>query len=174
MDVLATYTRIADRFSELLERCPSECWAAPSPCAEWKAQDVALHVINANRGLLGQAPVENCDLVEAWQEVSTAMKAALADAAALERKPGGPFGESTLGMLAGGLLLTDTLVHSWDFARATSQDDRLDAEAVPHCFEWLQGLGDRIRRPGGFDAAIEPPVGADPLTAFTCFTGRRA
>jgi uncharacterized protein (TIGR03086 family) len=174
MDVLATYSRIADHLDQLMQNCLPDRWSAPSPCTKWTARDAALHVVNNNLGLLGQPPSDAGDVAGAWREVSVDMKAALADPAALARKPGGPFGESTLEMLSGGLLLTDTLVHTWDFAQATGQDATLDAEALPHCFEWLRSLGDRIRRPGGFDAAIEPPPGADLQTAFICYTGRRA
>ena len=67
----------------------------------------------------------------------------------------------------------DLVVHTWDFARATGQDQRLDPDAVRAAHAWLQTLGDGIRRPGGFAAPIEPPQGADEQTAFLCYTGRR-
>jgi uncharacterized protein (TIGR03086 family) len=174
-DLSSIYARLAAGFCARLENCPPDRWTSPSPCEEWTARDVALHLIGSHRGLLGLPPLEldpNADLAPAWREASAAMAAALADTEARAKKPGGPFGESTLEMLAGGLLVTDTLVHTWDFARATSQDEALDAEAVSMSFEWLRGLGDRIRRPGGFHAPVEPPPNADQQTAYICYTGR--
>lgn len=176
-DLPALYKRIAATMTARLEGCPPDRWAAQSPCDEWTAREVALHAIGTQRGLLGDAPLgaeADVDVLAEWKNASGRLAEELTDTEWLAQKAGGPFGETPRGALANGLLLCDTLLHTWDFARATGQDERLDPEGVDKAYEWIQTLGDRIRRPGGFKAAIEPPAGADEQTAFVCFAGRPA
>jgi uncharacterized protein (TIGR03086 family) len=82
------------------------------------------------------------------------------------------FGEQTFESLVGRLLCTDTLVHSWDLARATGQDEQLDPAAVAASAELLTPIDEAIRRPGGFAPKIDPPGDADEQTQFLCFCGR--
>jgi uncharacterized protein (TIGR03086 family) len=74
--------------------------------------------------------------------------------------------------LVGRMVCADTLVHTWDLARATGGDERLDPAALAHVAGFLYEAGDRLRVPGGYGPAIEPPAGADEQTAFISFTGR--
>lgn len=175
-DLASLYRRVAATTSARLEGCPPDRWNAPTPCDEWTARDVALHVTGTQRGLLGLPPLDKdtADVVSEWRQASAQLAEKLTDPDWLAGKAGGPFGDSTRGSLANGLLFCDTLLHTWDFARATGQDERLDREAVHKAFEWLQTLGDRIRRPGGFKPALELPPGADEQTAFVCYAGRPA
>jgi uncharacterized protein (TIGR03086 family) len=75
--------------------------------------------------------------------------------------------------LVGRLLCADTLVHTWDLARATHQEERLDASAVVEAMEFLSPIDDAIRRPGGFGPKIAPKPDADEQTKLLNFCGRR-
>jgi uncharacterized protein (TIGR03086 family) len=83
------------------------------------------------------------------------------------------FPEQPFDRLVGSLVCSDTLLHTWDLARATGQDERLDERAVAVAYEWLEPLDDALRRPGGFGEKVEAPPGADLQTRFLCFAGRR-
>ncbi|HLH28365.1 MAG TPA: hypothetical protein VKW77_05585, partial [Acidimicrobiales bacterium] len=85
---------------------------------------------------------------------------------------GGPFGDQPFESLVGRLLCADTLIHTWDLARATGQDERLDLEGVAKAMEFLEPIDDAIRRPGGFAARIPAPPDADPQTRLLNFGGR--
>ena len=82
------------------------------------------------------------------------------------------FGEQSLASLVGRLVCTDLLVHTWDLARATAQDERLDGAAVSSSEAFLASMGDGIRAPGGFAEQITPPPDADDQTRFLNFCGR--
>ena len=84
----------------------------------------------------------------------------------------GPFGEQTLETLVGNLLCADLLIHTWDLARATGQNDRLDAVAAEKALEFLLPLDERIRRPGAFAPKMDPPAGADAQARLLAFTDR--
>src|SRR5690242_1403439 len=96
------------------------------------------------------------------------------------RRPGagrdqgqGMGGEQPFEDLAGTIMCSDTLIHTWDLARATGQDDRLDPEGVTAAHAFLTPNDDMLRGPGAFAAKIEPPADADAQTKLLCFVGRR-
>jgi hypothetical protein len=82
------------------------------------------------------------------------------------------FGEQTFESVVSRLLCSDTLFHTWDLARATGQDDNLDADAVAKSLEFLTPMDEAIRRPGGFAAKIDPDPDADTQTRWLNFDGR--
>jgi hypothetical protein len=82
------------------------------------------------------------------------------------------FGEQTFESLIGRLVCSDTLIHTWDLARSTGQDEVLDPDAVAKAFESLAPLDDAIRRPGGFAPKIAPAPGANAQIRFLNFCGR--
>jgi hypothetical protein len=59
----------------------------------------------------------------------------------------GTFGEQSFESLVGRLLCADTLVHTWDLARAAGQEEQLDPDAVVKAMEFLAPLDEAIRRP---------------------------
>lgn len=115
---------------------------------------------------------QDADLVPQWEHATSAVLGALGDPAKAAVTVGGMFGEQSFELLVSRLLCSDTLYHTWDLARATGQDERLDEDAVAKAIEFLAPLDDAIRRPGGFAPKIEPPKGADLQTQLLCFGGR--
>ena len=72
----------------------------------------------------------------------------------------------------GRLVSADTLVHTWDLARATGQDESLDPQTAAKVLEFLTPIDESVHYPGGFAAKIDPPPGADMQTRLLNFTGR--
>ncbi|MDA8275893.1 MAG: hypothetical protein M0029_11020 [Actinomycetota bacterium] len=107
-----------------------------------------------------------------WRSARTDLLAALADPVQAKTTVSGMFGEQTFESLVGRLLCADTLVHTWDLARATGQDEQLDAGAVAAAHTFLGTIDDAIRRTGGLAPKLEVPGDADPQTAFLAFCGR--
>jgi uncharacterized protein (TIGR03086 family) len=131
-------------------------------------------VLAALDGSEAQEPARDEDLVAAFQSASQAVDAALADPRRATKTVSGIFGEQPFEQLVGRLLCADTLIHSWDLARATGQDDQLDTDAATKALEFLMPIDDAIRRPGGFGPKLVPPPDADVQTKLLAFTGRRA
>lgn len=141
---------------------------------------MASHVVHVHRRVLalvdgGDAPepAGDEDLLAAFRAASEAVGAALADPSRATRTVSGMFGDQPFEELVGRLLCADTLVHTWDLARAGGQDDRLDADAVTKALEFLVPIDEGVRRPGGFGPKVTPSPDADSQTRLLAFTGRR-
>jgi uncharacterized protein (TIGR03086 family) len=178
-EVSDRYAAIADGFAARLAGVGDDQWSAPSPCTDWTARDVAHHVIVTHRRVrasLGDAPAEDldpfADLAAAWSSATAAVRSALADESLASTRVGGMFGEQPFNALVGRLLCADTLIHTWDLARATGQDDRLDQDAAAKALEFLTPIDEAIRRPGGFAPKLDAPPGADVQTRLLAFAGR--
>lgn len=86
----------------------------------------------------------------------------------------GPVGRMPAGDVISRFVVMDTLVHTWDLARAVGADERLDDELVRECYDALLPMDAMIRRPRVFGPKLQPPPDADLQTEFLYFLGRRA
>jgi uncharacterized protein (TIGR03086 family) len=180
-DIAARYGRIADAFTARVEAVPSGAWGKQSPCPDWTAHDVATHVVDTTRKLLTRLtggdptpPDSNDDVAAAWKVESEAVKAALADPEKAKTEVKGMGGTQPFEELVGGVMSADTLIHTWDLARATGQDDRLDPDGMKAAHAFLEPNDEMLRVPGGFGAKLDPPGDADEQTRFLAFVGRQA
>jgi uncharacterized protein (TIGR03086 family) len=163
-----------------VRRVDTSAWSRPSPCAEWTVRDVVAHVVAVHRHVVAgldastpPPPATDPDLVAAWTAASLEVDAALADPEHAAAPVTGRFAPMPLADMIGRLLCSDTLVHTWDVARATGQDEQLDPAGVAYAFAMLLPNDEAIRGPGSFGPKIEPPPDADEQTRFLCFLGRR-
>jgi uncharacterized protein (TIGR03086 family) len=178
-EIAERYAVVAGRFTDRVAGMSPHLWEASSPCAGWKARDVVAHVVDTHNRVLASldqsdpaAAGPDDDLPQLWVTATDSLNAALCDQATAQKTVGGMFGEQSFEMLVGRLLCADTLLHSWDLARATGQDEVLDPDAVAKTLEFLTPIDDALRRPGGFAAKIEPAAGADAQTRLLNFSGR--
>jgi len=178
-EVSERYRRIADGFTARVEGVPSEHWSARTPCSEWNVRDLVAHVVGTHwrvgAALDQRDPVEvdpNGDLLRQWRDARAAIVAALDDEGRASTVVSGMFGDQPFVSLVGRLLCADTLVHTWDLAGATGQDERLDPDGVARAIEFLTPIDEPMRGPRGFAPKITPPAGADEQTKLLNFCGR--
>jgi uncharacterized protein (TIGR03086 family) len=172
------YARVSGGFTERLQGVGPDQWLLPTPCEEWAVRDLVAHVIDTQGrvlGLLGGsvAPADlDGDLLAQWSEACAALLDAVRDPARADVEVQAFAGPTRFGELVGGLACSDTVVHTWDLARATGQRETLDAGAVEHCAVVFAGFGEAMRRPGGFGPPLESPADADEQSKFLRFAGR--
>ncbi|MDQ3756816.1 MAG: TIGR03086 family metal-binding protein, partial [Actinomycetota bacterium] len=154
-------------------------WDNPSPCEGWAARDVVRHMVETASFFLGraggelQAPSADDDPVGAWFAARDAIQAALDDPALAAQEYDTPMGRSTLERTVGMFGIGDVLVHTWDLARATGQDDRLDPDEVHRLLEAMEPHEAMMRSSGSFGPPVEVPDDADEQDKLIAFTGRR-
>ena len=71
------------------------------------------------------------------------------------------------------LVLGDVLIHTWDLARATGQDETLDRGMVHELLAGMEPLDGILRRSGQYGPRIAVPADADKQTRLIAFTGRQ-
>jgi uncharacterized protein (TIGR03086 family) len=172
------YAAVAQGFTDRLSGVTPDQWSSATPCPEWSVRDLVAHTIRTQRYVLaslGTEPAEvdaDGDLVAQWSEATAAVKAAVNDPEKAATLVQGMSEKLPFETLVGGLCCSDTVIHTWDLARATGQDEQLDPDAVVHCNGVLASFGDVMRRPGGFDDPLACADDTDPQTKFLLFSGR--
>jgi len=173
------YRSLAAGFTSRLAAVSATQWSSPTPCSEWAVRDLVAHVIGIQRAVMARHDGTESvgvdpegDLAVQWREASHALAQALDDEDRASKVVGGMFGEQPFDSLVGRMVCADLLVHTWDLARATGQDETLDPGAVAKATEFLAPLDEKLRAPRAFAAKIEPSVEVDDQTRFLNFCGR--
>jgi uncharacterized protein (TIGR03086 family) len=172
------YARVSSGFTERLQGVASDQWTLSTPCEEWTVRDLVTHVVDTQRrvlGLLGGSVTSadpDGDLLAQWSEARAALLGAVRDPARADTEVQAFAGLTPFHELVGGLACSDTVIHTWDLARATNQPEELDAGAVEHCGAVIAGFGEAMRRPGGFGPPLDCPADADAQSKFLHFAGR--
>ena len=156
-------------------------WDARSPVAGWAARDVVRHLtewlpgfLSAGAGIrLPSGPSVDEDPVGAWETRCAAVQALLDDPATPGRVLANPhIGELPLDCAIDQFYTADIFMHTWDLARATGQDDRLDPDFCRQLLAGLEPMEQVIRDSGQYGPRVEVPDGADVQARMLGFIGR--
>jgi uncharacterized protein (TIGR03086 family) len=156
-------------------------WDAPSPVAGWAARDVVRHLTEWFPGFLAsgagielpRGPSVDENPVAAWQVHCDGVQAVLDDPETAHRQLTEPHvGSLPLDVAIDQFYTADVFMHTWDLARATGQDDRLDPDFCAALLGQMEQMEDVIRASGQFGVRVEVPDGADTQTRLLGFIGR--
>lgn len=188
MDTMELYRQAQDGCDAILAAVRADQWDTPSMCAQWTVRDVAGHVIWGQRQLRAWALDENYDEeggpgsarprertgddpVATWRAARAASVATLTDEV-LARPVAIPVIGTVPLVAMVTLLLTDTVVHTWDIGHALGMDVPQDPALVSAAFDWAKGRA--MRAPAFFGPELTAPGGADERTRMLAFLGRAA
>jgi uncharacterized protein (TIGR03086 family) len=174
------YRTLSAAMTETIEGVAPDGWEARTPCEEWTARDLVGHLVETSGLFLGfidepvpDGPSVADDARGAFVTARDAVQAALDDPAKASTEYDGLFGRTTFAKGVDGFLSADLVIHRWDLARATGQDETLPPEEVARIYELLAPMDEQMRQPGAFGPKVEPPPGADDQTKLLCFLGRQ-
>lgn len=142
-----------------------DAWDADSPCEGWTAGDVADHIIGnyvGVAGMLGSDMTRTGDRSRDWTTARDELLRTATRDGALDVEVDSPAGKTPLGRFLAVFMLLDTLVHTWDIARAIGADESLDEELCRRCYERFLPADERIRNTGAFGPKLEYAEG-DPI-----------
>ncbi|SER05568.1 TIGR03086 family protein [Lentzea xinjiangensis] len=176
------YRARADAFEAKVSNVPEDQWDNPSPCAKWTAREVVDHVIDMHGVMLGVAIPRTGDLLADFREARRQVQQALASGRAT-REVSTPVGAMTLAEHVDRVVSDDLVLHGWDLARATGQDETIPAEDVQRLWATATAvppeLMQRLRTPGAFGPGIEVygpevpvPEDASPQDRLLGYVGR--
>jgi len=184
-DVMTQYWQALDGLDAIVRAAPADRWEAPSPCEEWRAIDVLGHLIWDQQMIQAWAAdaqpapqpsppgvLAGADPVAAWAAARDATLVVLTPAALDHIVNTRYLGRVPLAELVRSLVTFDLLVHTWDLARATGQDVRLDPALVRVYHAHARTNEAMLRQSGVFGPARDSPPDADEQTHFLAFLGR--
>jgi len=163
-------------FRSRLDGLTAQDLAAPSPCDGWTAGDVVEHTISAIvmvSDFVGDPVDDNSasEPVARFDHAVADLRAKTSDPELAGTVVESPFGALALKQLVSSIVVHDLLVHTWDLARATGRDERLDPELVSYTYTHMAPLDGQLRG-HGFADKVEPHDGADEQAQLLCFLGR--
>lgn len=189
-EVYDRYRRRVDAFERNVAAVGPDQWSNQSPCAEWTARDVVGHIIDMHgvmlRSLdrqLSPAPKLDEDPLGAFRSARADVEALLADPELAATVADTPMGRMSVEQHIDQVVSFDMPIHGWDLARATGQDEAMDAEDVNQLLSAMQALDEemveKMRIPGAFGPGVVvfgPEVnvaeGAGPQDRLLGFLGR--
>ena len=172
----ARHEEVAGGFSRLVEQATD--WTAPAPVEGWTALDVVDHLVSWFRGFLSAGGVElpagpatADDPVGAWRHHAAGVQGLL------DERGDEPFTHPYLGPgeLAGTIdrfYTSDVFMHSWDLARATGQEPRLDEDFAAQLLAGMRPIEAMLRDSGQYGPAVPVPDDAPAVERLMGFVGR--
>ena len=180
-EIAARYRRVAAGFGERVEGVGVGGWDRPAPCEGWTARDVVGHLVEwlpvMFAGTWGldapEGPSIADDPVGAWAALDVAVQGWLDDPELAGSERDTPMGRTTFEAAFDMIGTTDVFLHTWDLARATGQDERLDPDEVHRLLEGMEAMDDEpMRSSGHYGPRVAVPPDADEQTRLIAFIGR--
>ena len=173
------HRRLAVGFTERVRG--TRDWGAPAPVEGWQARDVVRHLTDWLPGLLSSgAGIQlatgisvDDDPAAAWLAHTAAVQAILDDpAAAAQPLQNQYIGRLPVDQAIDRFYTTDVFLHTWDLARATGQDDRLDPQLCADLLAGMEPMDELLRSSGQYGARVHVPPDAGPQDRLIGFIGR--
>jgi uncharacterized protein (TIGR03086 family) len=175
------FRQIAGEFGDRVHGVADGDWDRRSPVPEWTARDVVGHLVEwfppfleSGSGVVLPSVISvEVDPATAWDEHVAAVQAVLDD----PEIAGSTFSHRfvptmPLGQAVSQFYTADVFMHTWDLARATGQDERLDPERCRRMYEGMLGMDEILRASGQFGPKVPVDPDADPQTLLLAFIGR--
>jgi uncharacterized protein (TIGR03086 family) len=160
------YQRRADDFERKVAAVRPDQWSNQSPCEGWNARDVVGHIIDMHGVMLrpfdqqlGPAPALDDDPLGAFRSARADIEAVLDDAELAGAEVDTHNGRITVAQHIDEVVSADMVLHGWDLARATGQDDTIDPDEVERAWAAITAipadLMEKFRTPGAFGPGVE-------------------
>jgi uncharacterized protein (TIGR03086 family) len=180
-EIAERYRMVAAHFTQRVQQVPEGAWDNVAPCDGWVARDVVRHMVEWMPGfLLGNWGIEppiipsiDSDPLGAWLAVDQAIQSGLDDPLIAARESDSPAGRMSFEQAIAMFCVTDVLVHTWDLARATGLDEKLDPDEVHRLVDSMAPMESAMRESGHYGPRVEVPDDADEQTRLIAFTGRQ-
>jgi uncharacterized protein (TIGR03086 family) len=155
--------------------------AQPTPCIYWTVAGLMAHMVESPTQLAamlesGMAPAPGMlgkeFSLQAFDAVAAKALAAAKGRGALAKSVKTPAGEMTAAQFVM-VVASDLCVHSWDLAKATEQDTRLDPKLAEMSYAVFSPFAQFGRQAGAFGPEVKVPAGSSAQDKLLGMTGRK-
>lgn len=180
-EISERYARRASAFAEKVAAVSEDQWSAPSPCSDWTAKDVVRHVVDSQGRFLGfvgremgEHPSVGDDPEGAVRAVTGRIQQDLEDPELAAETFEGFMGTQAFETAVDRFLAADLVIHGWDLARATGQDDTIPVQDLAEMQEAVQQFPEEaMRSPGAFGPVVAVADDASDQDKLMGFLGRQ-
>ena len=166
-------TEIADRyraragaFERKVATVRPDQWSNQSPCEDWTARDVVGHIVDMHGVMLrpldrrlSPAPAVEDDPLGAFRSARADVEALLRDPELAGTVIDAPAGRMTIERHIDQVVSDDLVIHGWDLARATGQDDAMDPVDIERLWSGTRAIPaevlEMLRTPGAFGPDVK-------------------
>jgi len=184
MDEAVGFRRASEGFLQRARNVKPDQWSAATPCSEWDVRALVNHVAGeyfwvkemvdgktvADVGDRLDGDLLGPDPVDALTQAQRSALVALEAPGALAKTVHLSFGDFPASEYAKQMTV-DSVIHSWDLARATGGDETLDPELVEMCYVEMQKTAEDWRSAGAFGPQTSPSDGST-QARLLALTGR--
>ncbi len=179
LDPVVLFRAATDRAIVVVEAVRPDQHASPTPCSEWTVRQLIDHLVDGTAYLLSAAAGR--EVVRSAQSTGAGYRRGVANVLkalelpeAMERTCISPLGfEWPVSQAVAGTFM-DVLIHTWDLARATGQDEKLDPDLVEACSAmFLPEMPERGRAAGIVGSAVDVGDDAPPQDRLLAAMGRQ-
>jgi len=167
MDLADVHAAALEHTEGIVAAIEARQWQLPTPCSEWDVRTVAAHIVRENLwvaplvdgrtidevGDRFEGDVLGGDAVSAYQRSARTASHAFFQPGALDRAVHLSYGDVP-GAVYCGHRIIDVVVHGWDLARGTGQDEVMPVELAEACWGIVEPQLDQLGGSGVFG----PPV----------------
>lgn len=184
-DLLDVHARALSGFGTRVHAVRPDQWHDQTPCVDWDVRTLVRHLVYeqlwvppmmAGRTIeqIGdqfEGDILGPDPADAWDRAAAAAHAALVEPGALDRTVHLSYGDRPASeyLLE---MVSDLVVHGWDLARATNQDEEMDPELAGIIYERSVPHTDQLVASGLFAPPIPVPDDANTQTKLVALFGR--
>jgi uncharacterized protein (TIGR03086 family) len=165
-EIAERYRRHAAAFEQKVAAVRPEQWSNRSPCEKWTARDVVQHIVDMHAVMLrplgrelSAAPSVDDDPLAALRAARADVEALLDDPSTASMESDTPSGRMTTAQHIDQVVSDDLVLHGWDLAKATGQDDTIDADDVERLWASTSSIPaefmEKLRTPGAFGPGVE-------------------
>ncbi|WP_226345566.1 TIGR03086 family metal-binding protein [Agilicoccus flavus] len=156
-------------------------WDAPAPVEGWAARDVVDHLTTWLPALLDggsdarlpAGPPVEADPAAAWRAHAAAVQELLDDPRTASKLLSNPhIGELPLPTAIDRFYTSDVFMHTWDLARASGQEVRLDPDVCAEMLAGMSGMEDVLRGSGQYGPRVDVRDDAPVQDRLMGFIGR--
>lgn len=179
---LRTFTRGIYAFDAVVQRVPTDKWAAQTPCPDWNAAQLVEHqcaVLNGvaamaeTGGMAAPTPSADNEPAAMWNECRDRVLAALDTKGALAQEGPFWFKAATIDDVCGAVLW-DPVTHAWDLATAAGIEHGLADDLLEATLATVEPRMEMLAKSERTAAPIEVGADASMLQRYLATVGRSA